>query len=412
MDERLLEVLRCPFCGGRLNLLDNAALVRERDRIESAVIWCACCAFPIVAGIPVLKADDASRAAILALEDGRHEEALLTLLDLEGDRAEAFRTLVGGPDATYRAAIAVLSPDPEGTYFVYRFSDPTFVMAEALLEALTHEPAAFRGRVLDLCGGSGHLSRVLTTSLPDREVILADVYFWKLWLARTFTAPRAAGVCCDANQPLPFLRAACPTVVLSDAFPYIWHKRLLADEMLRLAGPGGTVVMPHLHSALGENFSAGMTLTPEAYRDLFAELGARLFSDERLLDQAIAGAGIDLNRDFTPEELGVEASVTLVASRQAPVFRQLPSAQRGSVRGVLTVNPLYEIEPRGSWTHLTLRFPNAEYAEEFDACRRYLPDQLDLEGVVTGIVTPGAVGDRLPELRRRRVILDLPPRYC
>ena len=45
-----------------------------------------------------------------------------------------FRELLSRGDRfTYRDAIAVLSPDPEGTYFVYRFSDPTFVMAETVL---------------------------------------------------------------------------------------------------------------------------------------------------------------------------------------------------------------------------------------------------------------------------------------
>ena len=55
----------------------------------------------------------------------------------EPERARAFRDLLArGDRLTYRDAIAVLSPDPEGTYFVYRFSDPTFVMAEAVLRAL------------------------------------------------------------------------------------------------------------------------------------------------------------------------------------------------------------------------------------------------------------------------------------
>ena len=53
-------------------------------------------------------------------------------------------------------------------------------------------------------------------------------------------------------------------VVLADAFPYIWHKRACAEEMMRLAGEDGLVVMPHLHSSLGFNYSAGDCLTPAA----------------------------------------------------------------------------------------------------------------------------------------------------
>ena len=124
-----------------------------------------------------------------ALEAQRDVVALTALLGLDAARAAAFTALTardGGP--TYREAISVLSPDPEGTYFLYRFSDPTFVMAEALLVALAQEPSAFSGPVLDLCGGSGHLTRVLT-GLQPHPVVLADTFFWKLWLAKAITAP-------------------------------------------------------------------------------------------------------------------------------------------------------------------------------------------------------------------------------
>ena len=82
MHEHLLDLLRCPFCGTRLSLVENEALVRAGDRIESGVLGCECCAFPIVAGIPVLIADDLTRDAMHALEAGRRDEALFMLLGL------------------------------------------------------------------------------------------------------------------------------------------------------------------------------------------------------------------------------------------------------------------------------------------------------------------------------------------
>jgi uncharacterized protein YbaR (Trm112 family) len=413
MNETLLSLLRCPFCGGQLNLLDNRALSRVNGRIESGVIWCECCAFPIVAGIPVMRADDLTRSAMHALEAGGHEEALLILLQLDDPaRAQAFRGLqAGGDRRTYREAIAVLSPDPEGTYFIYRFSDPTFVMAETVLRSLGQHHSAFPGRVLDLCGGSGHLTRVLAAVQTRADVFLADMFFWKLWLARTFTAPDAVAVCCDGNQPLPFARGVFPTVVLSDAFPYIWHKRMLADEMVRLAGADGTIVMPHLHSSRGENFSAGMTLTPESYRDLFAAANPHLFSDRVLLDQAIAGEELDLGRDVLPEDLGSQPSFTLLATADTDLLRRYEPVRIGAVQGRLIANPLYRVERRGSRTELTLRFPTKEYEEEFAECRRYLPDSVTVDADLTGPFSPSDLGEPYLELRRRRVLLDAPPFY-
>lgn len=408
MNQSLLEILRCPFCGTRLALVENDALARAGDVIESGVLGCECCAFPIVAGIPVLIADDTTRAAMHAMEAGRHEEALATLLGLEGDRVAAFDQLLTRADAlTYRDAIDVLSPDAEGTYFVYRFSDPTYVMAQTVLEGVGQHRPTVAGRVLDLCGGSGHLTRVLQGLRPSGETVLADVFFWKLWLATRFTAPGCEAICCDANNPLPFGRSTFSMVVLSDAFPYIWHKRLLADEMMRLTGPEGTVVMPHLHSALGENFSAGMTLTPAAYRDLFAPMRPRLFSDRALFDDAVERGAVDLSKDVTAESLDGEPSLTLVASGHAGLFRRYEPVALPPPGGELRLNPLYRAEQHGTETTLTLAFPTPEYEEEFAECKRYLPGTITLPRELS----PAALGRDYERLRRRRIVLDAPRRY-
>jgi uncharacterized protein YbaR (Trm112 family) len=411
MTETLLDLLRCPFCGGRLALHDSAR--RSPDgSIATGVVWCECCAFPVVGGIPVLKSDDASRIAMQAIEAGRDQDALMALLGLDAARGEAFRALLsreGGP--TYREAIAILSPDPEGTYFIYRFSDPTFILAEGVLRALAQHPTAFRGPALDLCGGSGHLTRVLIRLRPSQPVVLADMFFWKLWLARTITAPQSLPVCCDGNHPLPFARRPFPTVVLSDAFPYIWQKRLLAEEMIRQAGADGLIVMPHLHSSLGWNYSAGMTLTPRSYADLFDELQPRLFPDEPLFAAAADGAGIDLSTPRSADELGAENSFTLIATRDAGLFRSYPPPVTQAADGALVLNPLYRVTRHGARSQLTLTFPTREYADEFAACRRYLPETITLEGDATVPVTAWPASIDVEALRRRRVLVDAPPRY-
>lgn len=422
MHDALIDLLRCPYCGTGLSLVDNDALVRTGGDVESGVLGCECCAFPIVAGIPVLIADEATRDAMHALEAGRREEALLRLLGLEEARAAAFRDLLArGDRLTYRDALAILSRDAEGTWCLYRFSDPTYVVADALLQAIARLPWTLAGRCLDLCGGSGHLTQVLTGLRPAGGTVVADVFFWKLWLASRVVAPGCAPVCCDANHPLPFDRGAFPFVVLADAFPYIWHKRLLADEMVRLAGPDGVVVMPHLHSALGENYSAGNTLTPAAYRDLFAALEPRLFSDQRLFEGVLAGMTadssptarrvIDLTGDVSPAGLGTEPSFTLVACRREDLFRHYELSDSTVVTGELIVNPLYRVERRGARSVLSLAFPTPEYEDEFRACRRYLPDVLTLDGDLTGPLDPAMLGTEYDTLRRRRVMLDAPRRY-
>jgi hypothetical protein len=271
-----------------------------------------------------------------------------------------------------------------------------------------------QGRTLDLCGGAGHLARVLGSLSREDAVpatVVADLFFWKLWLARRFTAPEAEAVCCDANHPLPFAESSFSTVLLQDAFPYVWQKRLLAEEMMRLAGADGLIVMPHLHSASGTNFSAGDTLTPAAYQRLFARLGARLFSDERLLDDVLERDVVDLTRDVTPEQLGGEASLTLIATRREDLFRRYRLESPRDVTGEIAVNPLYRVEKRGAASVLTLAFPTPEYEEEFAECRRYLPDRITVDADLTGRIDPEAVGPAYAELRDRRVLIDAPLGY-
>ena len=419
MHASLLDILRCPFCGTAVSIVENDALAREGADIDAGVLGCECCAFPVVAGIPVMMADETTRHALHALEAGRGDEALFGLLGLADDTAlrERFRVLMTRDTATYRDALGLLCHDAEGTCFLYRFTDPTFVTAETLLRAIGQQRWPVQGRTLDLCGGSGHLTRVLAgLGLPGESMVpgtvLADVYFWKLWLASRFTAPDCGPVCCDANHPLPFARGTFSTVVLADAFPYIWHKRLLAEEMMRLAGAEGVVVMPHLHSALGENFSAGDTLTPAAYHALFESSQPRMFSDERMFNDVIEHRVVDLTRDVSCEQLGAEPSFTLIASARDDLFRRYELTDDANVTGELSVNPLYRVERRGDFSILTLTFATPEYEEEFGECRRYLPERVTVEADLTGTILCEALGSEYKELRDRRVLIDVPVGYC
>ncbi|MBM4183477.1 MAG: hypothetical protein FJ207_04530 [Gemmatimonadetes bacterium] len=417
MHATLLEILRCPFCGTPFSLVENEALRATGDEIDEGVLGCECCAFPVVAGIPVLIANDATRDAMHALEDGHRDDALLALLGVsDAHRRERLLDLLRSGEATYRRALELLCDDAEGTWCVHRFADPTFVTAEALIGALGQAEWPFRGRVLDLCGGTGHLTRVLEAQrTPDgvstAGTVLADVGFWKIWLASRFTSPGVAAVCCDGNNSLPFARHSFSTVLLADAFPYIWHKRMLADEMVRLVGDNGLIVMPHLHSALGENYSAGDTLTPGAYQALFPERLPRLFSDERLFEDVVEGRVVDLTRDVRPEQLGTEASFTLISSPRTDAFRRYQVPMSKDVRGALAVNPLYALERHGNSTTLTLRFPTPEYEAEFAECRRYLPERITVDADLTAPIVAAALEPAYAYLRDHRVLIDAPVGY-
>lgn len=413
MREDLLQILRCPFCGSSLRPEQDESLEARGGEIVNGIIVCQCSAYPVVAGIPVFTADYLADSARERLARGEREQALRAMLGLEEEeRQAAFRRFVErGNDASYREGVEILCPDAEGTYFVYRFSDPTYLVSESLVRAVGGDPRCFAGRAIDLCGGSGHLTRALCQMAGGAEVLLADAYFWKLWLAKQIVAPECQPVCSDANNPLPFARDAFSLAVCSDAFHYVWSKRLFASELMRIIGHSGVIVASHLHNALVENHSAGMPLAPEWWRNLFAEMNPRLFKESDVFESAVAGRAIDLTHNFSDAELRDEPALFLIAARLDGLFRVYEPPGARAITGELRVNPLYQVEREGEASVLRLRFPTPEYEEEFGACKRYLPDRVEIKTDWLRNPAAASLNGELRRLIERRVLLDLPERY-
>ena len=49
-----LELLRCPYCGGRLSLVESLFHRSTSEEIHDGILGCHCCVFPVIDGIPVL----------------------------------------------------------------------------------------------------------------------------------------------------------------------------------------------------------------------------------------------------------------------------------------------------------------------------------------------------------------------
>jgi ubiquinone/menaquinone biosynthesis C-methylase UbiE len=344
------------------------------------------------------------------IEAGQPERAARRLFAIEDEALAArFDAVAASPTSTYRDVVDALGGSFEGGYFLYRFSDPTYVVAEAVVRSIASTALDAGSRAIDVCGGSGHLTRLLA-QCSSQPPVLADLYFAKLWLARRFTAPGCEAVCCDANAPLPFAKHAFDVVACSDAFHYIWTKRLLASEMMRVATDRGAVVVTHAHNADQWNPSAGMPLPAAAYAELFEELRPRLYSESELLADIVSGT-IDLERLHPHEALTAALALTIVASRRADVFCRRTVAPPSTARGEFRVNPLYAIQSDGDRVRLRLRFPSEEYADEYGAARSYLPEEVTVGREALAALPASELPDSLTELARRRVVLDLPRRY-
>ena len=413
-----LDVLRCPYCGGHLALVDSLFHRRTPDAIEDGILGCHCCIFPVVDGIPVLHLQPAAISARDQIQAGRADLARRTMVGLDDDaQAEAFEAVAASGTATYRETVEALGPNFEGGYFLYRFSDPTYIVAQAVVRAVGSTVLGGTRRAIDICGGSGHVTRTLL-GLSSAPPVLADLYFAKVWLARRFTAPGCEPVCCDGNAPMPFARGAFRFAMCTDAFMYIWTKRQFVGEMERLVDSRGRGVLPgavligHTHNERTWSPSHGQPLSHEGYAGLFETFEPRIFGEAGLFDDVVRGAPLNLSRRDTPHTLDADPALTIIASREPRVFtpHAAPETQTAP-GGEFRINPLYSVTPDGARVRLRLGFPNEDYELEYGAIRRYLPEELTLDRSAVASIESGQVSETLAELVRLKVIVDLPKRY-
>jgi uncharacterized protein YbaR (Trm112 family) len=414
MHSETLDLLRCPYCGGRLSLVESLFHRRNGDEIQDGILGCHCCIFPVVDGIPVLHLQPAAEQARDHMQGERPDLARRVMFGLQNAAdAEAFDRVASSSSSTYRQIVEALGPSFEGGYFLYRFSDPTFLVADAVVRSVAGTVLRSGDRVIDVCGGSGHLTRSLL-DVSSTAPVLADLYFAKVWLARRFTAQGCEPVCCDGNSPLPFARGAFRLAMCVDAFMFIWTKRQMVGEMTRLvqskAGEG-TVLIGHTHNERVWSPSHGQPLPPEGYADLFESTEPRVFSERRLFEDIVAGGPLDLSKRDPAEALDEDPALTLIASSEPGVFARHALEWPASARGEYRLNPLYAAEPDGAQVRLRLQFPGNDYEEEYGACRRYLPNETTIARADLERLPATAVSGSLADLARRRVILDLPKHY-
>src|SRR5204863_1232482 len=414
----LLEILRCPYCGGRLELVESLFHRRTAGGILDGILGCHCCIFAGVDGIPVLHLRRPATTARDQIQAGQPELARRTMIGTDDEaQAAEFEAVAASDDATYREIVDALGPNFEGGYFLYRFSDPTYVVADAVVRAAGGTVLHGARRAIDICGGSGHLTRSLLP-LSSPPPVLADLYYAKVWLARRFTAPGCEPVCCDGNAPFPFARGAFAFAMCTDAFMYIWTKRQFVGEMERLVDDGwrndgepGAVLIGHTHNERTWTPSHGQPLSPEGYRDLFEALEPRTFAEAGLFEDVVRRGALDLARHDSKEALDRDQALTIIASRHQRVFARHPVATVAErAAGEFRLNPLYAARPNDARVDLQLQFPSDDYADEYGACREYLPEQVSVEREAIAVLPAETLPQPLAPLAAKRVILDLPKR--
>jgi SAM-dependent methyltransferase len=425
--------MHCPYCGSALSLRDAGA--------GSGIATCACGRHPVLDGVLCL-ADDrapvgsswrwvrvlellgraeargalahalgpqlrtkAGRACALVLRSGFGPPARLARRAQEQTR----RLVLDRGDLTFAQAVALLRHPSYAAYLVHRYANPSIIAATALLGVLP-ELARRLGRpvrVLDLGGGAGHASFLISRLVPGAQVVLADRDVGNLYAAGRFLCPGAARVCLDAEAPLPFPDGFFDCVFTLDSFHYVRSKIAAVREMRRALAPHGLLLFAHLHNSSRPNPAAGTPVSGADYRRIIGG-DVVLKREDQLLDAFLARARLDLRADDAGLD---EANAFLAADGPAWLRSEFDLSGLFETPEPVRLSPTYRIEG----ARAVRRFPSPVLERECAAIAAYTPDHVELEPHTAAHLMNGGLPGDAPEaapLRRALVAIPLPERYA
>ena len=449
-----LAHLVCPYCRGGLEARFRSPATGPE--IESAILACGCCEFPLLGGIPIFQRDgrvDIMRQTVDAplvpgpevsrlrelIRAGKGEEALALLLSsppawirraltslpqglraprrflerLAGRQAlrEARDLMQRGPSSTARLALESYARRTGKTehfhHFFYRFAQPRHLSSLAVAWSLPSGPRA----ALDLACGFGHTLHCWTNRNPGRAFFGVDRNFVALYIARSWVAPLAEFVCARGDDRLPFPDGFFGAILCADAFHYFRRKESAVADFRRLLAPDGVLALTRFGNARVEP-REGDELDPEGYARLFEGFRYRFLEDGGILRRYVSGRLPDLSVPDGTASVTDAKWLTLVASGSDAPFRDGgPVGPWPHGLGRLRVNPLYRIAPRADGAALTLEFPSPWFEFENRECLAYMPTTIDLARRTLEDIEAQRRTPEVDDLVRRCVVLGLPEAY-
>lgn len=419
----LVDLLRCPRTGSGLTM---EALERDGDDVEAGVLRGDAGAYPIVAGIPLLRGGDdhivdlvrrgdlATATALAVVRDiplSRLDALVPLLLDLRPARAVGRRLLQHRDRAVARTAATALAgaagspepllrlaylesrrPNPEGyRYFRYRLGLPRHLVALGAVAAARPGP----GPVVEVGCGAGHLAGQFQSMLAPRRLVAVERDLDLLWIARRHLAPTVDHVCADAAA-LPLADGSCSMAIAVDVLSFVEAKATACRELWRALERGGGLVLTSLINASATHEFAGAPLPVPAWRRLLAGAEHVAVADQTVLDAYLGGSSAP-GRSDRGAVLERARTITLLAGAAATSGAGAPLHGWPHAIGRLGAHPVLHRVAGGDGTTVRYRrdLPSPGFLRDNPDLDRYLPQDVT---VGQGTIDEARAGGMPPAL--------------
>jgi len=456
--EKLLEVVRCPFCGGELA---PGGREHEWNGAIYSILSCRCGSYPVVAGIPILKRDRIglthTAGEVKALiEAGRCEDALLAMLtypphpdSLAPSWARALpsirgagrlKSLLGRPGIRrWRRETRDLLTRPIAQtserdflewyflrsgayseehrsgnydYFMLRVGQPRYLAALSLAKAVHSAD----GPVLDLACGFGHLTRHLARWSEGQVVLGIDCDFVQIYVAKNFIAPDAYYACAAADVSIPVADRSCVLAFCSDAFHHFFHQANCMRELRRLIREDGVILVATIRNCLvKKDLYKGILpmLGPDGYHALAGDMPHRLVDNRAVMERYLNKLGPQLASQVPASDLEEAQWLSLVASYRADVFEDHPAFVDWPhmEESRVALNAVYVDSGKDASGNTVLRrsFPSSWYEQEnASEDGRYVPGSVTVSPEQMRDIMRGLRTARLERLIQQGVVVGLP----
>lgn len=438
----LVDELRCPYCESGLRIVKSVP-----HNLTAGVLSCDCYDYPVVDGIPVIRQigppassrNEASERILNGdiagarawLRGAGRAPAVASPLSLLRRMARVPGKLakaVGlGKEAESSAPIGAKGFEGHlhatrstgyAHYLFQRFANPSILGAIPPLMVLGQYCVGTpRGRLLELLSGTGHASAIVRAAYPGIEVVLTDIDFVNLEIARRYLSPGTPALCIDAEGPLPFRSDTFDGLFCMDGLHYVRSKATLLREVDRVVSNRGAWLFAHMHNADGENVNAGTPLASGAYAARFAFGEYRLHAETAILAEMRDTGGLDLTKPPDPATVAGANSLSLFGARDTSLWRKHSGLDR-QLAGrpeLLALNPLYRARREGDDLMAVASWPTESLREECTAEGPVLPESICFDAPLLDEIAATTAGsqptERVLQLIRQSILVSLPLCY-